>query len=116
MPNVKPGDLCIVVGAISHGLNGRIVEVVKKAYAGDIFLVEDGSKVRFNPPVVDVSAWEVASNDTIPWITADKISRQMLSRPLADAILFKIKDGDLTLDETSEVDKDINLTKEKETV
>ena len=117
MPNVKPGDLCIVVSAKNTpDIIGRVVTVVKSAIPGDVAKSVCNFSARFEPTSQSVTAWWVSSGDYLPWVTKDKLSRMYEMVPVADAHLVKIKDGDLTFDETSEVDKDINLTKEKEAV
>lgn len=115
MPNVKPGDLCIVINAKNTPeLIGKVVTVVKSASPGDVATSVCNSSVRLDPFTGLV--WWVSSSDYLPWRNGDKRTRMYEMVPVSDVHLVKIKDGDLTLNETSEVDKDINLTKEKEAV
>ena len=117
MPNVKPGDLCLVVGtSVTPGLNGRVVEVIALAQHLQVFRSVDNEAFHFD---VDLSignkTWEVKSSGSIPWKLRSGKVVQMQSRPVGDEFLIKIKDGDLTLDEETEISNNTSKTKEKET-
>lgn len=117
MPNVKPGDLCLVVGtSVTPGLNGRVVEVIALAQHLQVFRSVDNEAFYFD---VDLSigkkTWEVKSSGSIPWKLRSGKIVQMQSRPVGDEFLVKIKDGDLTLDEETEISDTTSKTKEKET-
>ena len=119
MSNVKPGDLCLVVGArVTPGLNGKVVEVVALAQHLHVFKSVDNELFSFDANLSGSNkAWEVKSSRSLPWKLHNGKIEQMQSRPIGDAFLFKIKDGDLTLDEETEIsnnDNNVGKTKEKE--
>lgn len=99
MPNVKPGDLCIILGADrTPALNGRIVEVVRQAFMGDVFKQVRGGTttlVRLRNGV----SWEVVSKEPLPWTLVSE-GRVVLHEtiPVADIHLFKIKDKDVDVE------------------
>lgn len=115
MPNVKPGDLCLVVGAVNtKELIGSVVTVVREAFTGEIAESSCGFKVRLNP--FNGKAWWISNGKLIPWrLSCDNRLRLFKQVPISDFNLVKIKDGDLTLDEETEISKNTPLTKEKET-
>lgn len=117
MPNVKPGDLCLVVGtSVTPGLNGRVVEVIRPVQHLQGFRSVDNEVFYFDVELsISNKTWEVWSSGSIPWKLKSGKIVQMQSRPVGDAFLIKIKDGDLTLDEETEISKNTPLTKEKET-
>lgn len=117
MPNVKPGDLCLVVGtSVTPGLNGKIVEVISLAQHLQIFRSVDNEAFQFDVGIsIGNKTWEVKSSGSIPWKLRSGKVVQMQSRPVGDAFLIKIKDGDLTLDEETEISDNTSKTKEKET-
>lgn len=117
MPNVKPGDLCLVVGtSATPFLNGRVVEVVGLARHLQRFESENGKTYYFDAEsALGGLSWEVKSSTTLPWKLLSGETKQMKSRPIGDAFLIKIKDGDLTLDEETEIINNTSKTKEKET-
>lgn len=117
MPNVKPGDLCLVVGTtVTPGLNGRVAEVIRPVQHLQGFRSVDNEVFYFDVELsISNKTWEVRSSGSIPWKLKSGKIVQMQSRPVGDAFLIKIKDGDLTLDEETEISKNTPLTKEKET-
>lgn len=116
MPNVKPGDLCLVVGtSVTPGLNGRVVEVIALAQHLQVFRSVDNEAFHFDLDLsIGNKTWEVKSSGSIPWKLRSGKVVQMQSRPVGDEFLIKIKDGDLTLDEETEISNNIIKTKEKE--
>lgn len=117
MPNVKPGDLCLVVGTtVTPGLNGKVVEVIALAQHLQEFKSVDNRSHVFSMYLSRCKkTWEVKSAGALPWRLNSGEIAQMQSRPVGDEFLVKIKDGDLTLDEETEISKNTPLTKEKET-
>lgn len=114
MPSVKPGDLCLVVGAIrTSELVGAVVTVEKAAYTNDRTISVCGYRVKLNP--VKTKAFWISGQRPLPWRTPDDNLRFYNEVPIADIHLVKIKDGDLTLDEDTEIDNNTSKTKEKET-
>lgn len=117
MPNVKPGDLCLVVGTtVTPGLNGKVVEVVALAQHLQGFKSVDNETFQFDTDLAEgIKTWEVKSSAALPWKLRSGRIKQMKSRPVGDKFLVKIKDGDLTLDEETEISNNTFKTKEKET-
>lgn len=114
MPNVKPGDLCLVVGADhTPELVGTVVTVERAAYTNDRTISVCGYSVKLNP--VKTRAFWISGQRTLPWRTPDGNLRFYNEVPIADMYLVKIKDGDLTLDEETEISNNTSKTKEKET-
>ena len=114
MPNVKPGDLCLVVGCNrTPELVGAVVTVEKAAYTNDRTISVCGYGVNLNP--VENKAFWISSSGALPWRTSDGNLRFYNEVPIADIHLVKIKDGDLTLDEETEISNNTSKTKEKET-
>ena len=113
MPNVKPGDLCLVVG-MDHTveMNGKVVSVIRKAVDGENFVSITGSQHIFKS---DELCWVVSGNESLPWRnTNDSKLTYHSERAVGDEFLIKIKDGDLTLDEETEISNNTSKTKEKE--
>lgn len=97
MPNVKPGDLCIILGTCeTPGLSGRVVEVVQKAYTGDCFRDENSIEVVWVGFSND--CWEVKSMESLPFLMSSGEIKWMKSRPVHDRVLFKIKDKDVDME------------------
>lgn len=110
MPNVKPGDLCIILGTkLTPALNGRIVEVVRQIFVGDTFKKVAGGFTEVG--MFDCGkTWEVTSNQPLPW-NLIKGGSEVLheSVPVADIRLFKIKDKDVDIE--TETIKELELEK-----
>lgn len=115
MPNVNPGDLCLVVGAKNtKELIGSVVTVVREAFVDDITKSSCGHKVRLD--IFNEKAWWISNGKLLPWrVSCDNRLRLFNQVPISDFNLVKIKGGDLTLDEETEISKNTPLTKEKET-
>lgn len=110
MPNVKPGDLCIILGANgTPNLNGRVVEVMNIAKTGDRFQRLD---IPANTPYIaeDTSkTWEVSSQESLPWLLTNGTAGEFRTRPVGDRFLFKIKDKDVDIE--TETAKELELEK-----
>lgn len=110
MPNVKPGDLCIILGsARTLSLNGRIVEVLRQSFVGDIFKRFDGTHTRLDS-ISSTKVWEVKSSEVLPWKTVDSGPEILhYTIPVLDIRLFKIKDKDVDME--TETAKELELEK-----
>lgn len=110
MPNVKPGDLCIILGVTrTPSLNGRVVEVIRKAFHGDTFkrLGNYPETRLFKGTSLD---WEVSSSEALPWKLANtEYAVLHESVAVADIRLFKIKDKDVDVE--TETIKELELEK-----
>ena len=101
MPNCKPGQLAVVIGAETPGLEGRIVEILKE-YGGEL----SSSGIPW-----------VASGKKLWWVTSPyplpimlKVTKTIIygkERAIADRILYPINDPDISTD---------NITMEKDEV
>jgi hypothetical protein len=96
MPNCKPGQLAIVIGAITPGLEGRIVEILK---------TYEGEKVEGVP-------WDIEEHEKLWWVTSPHLlpvqvlrNGELLrtvfckERAIDDIILYPINDTDVLAEE-----------------
>lgn len=111
MPNVKPGDVCIVLGAtLTPELNGRIVNVLS-AYNGQKIINIDG-RLFAQEPLAE-KCWVCSSSTDLPLSRIMKDSGKVIStlyvpiRSIKDSILYKINDQDL--DEEMETTDNLNI-------
>ena len=110
MPNVKPGDLCIILGTVrTPVLNGRIVEVVREVFVGDTFKKTYGGLTELEI-LPSGKSWEVVSKEPLPWTLVSE-GRVVLHEtiPVADIRLFKIKDKDVDVE--TETIRELELEK-----
>lgn len=110
MPNVKPGDLCIILGtSVTPNLNGRIVEVISPAKTGDTFQRVDTNLVVVYMKEGTTKSWEVSSKESLPWKLVSGTIGLFNTRPVGDRFLFKIKDKDVDIE--TETAKELELEK-----
>lgn len=97
MPNAKVGDLCIVSGkAVTPGLAGRIVEVVRPFTDPDEqFPVAKGGLPYVNYVVNDRKSWVCKSANMLPQLHNDIQNLcWMEQRVIDDTILIPLRDND----------------------
>ena len=99
MPNIKPGDVCIVLGAdLTPELNGRIVTVLAP-YNGEKIINING-KLFAQEPLAE-KCWVCSSSTDLPLSLIMKDCGKVIStlyvpvRSIKDSILYKINDQDL---------------------
>lgn len=116
MPNVKPGDLCIVLGAdLTTSLNGRIVTVLH-SYNGEKIINVDGELMSQDYKNAGVKSWVCSSNSDLPLQLYNLATQQKTRviqtpvRAIQDLLLYKINDQDL--DEEIEVEDNPEVEKE----
>lgn len=109
MPNVKPGDLCIILGlVIDTDLNGSIVEVIEPSFDNDTFKDINGNLTRVSSPYPSFT-WKVKLREPTVWKSNTGIPYLHLIIPIADLRLFKIKDKDVDIE--TETVKELELEK-----
>jgi len=89
MPNVKPGDLCIILGtSVTPNLNGRIVEVLGPACTGDTFQRVDTNLVTAYMKEGTTKSWEVSSKESLPWKLVSGTIGLFYTRPVGGRVFF----------------------------
>lgn len=99
MPNVKPGDVCIVLGADqTPELNGRVV-TVEAIYNGEKILLLHGNLVAHGSS--NLKRWTCSSNYDLPVSIINLVTKEAIGvtyspkRAIPDCLLYKINDQDL---------------------
>ena len=101
---IKPGMLCIVNGLVGeckfpgHSPNGKIVQVIRRPFIGEIFKASKGTDVIFEAPDGQ-DAWVVESPELLSWVTG-----LLKQRVIKSDKLTPISDPDIELtEETKEL-------------
>lgn len=87
----KPGDLAIVRGIkITPEMNGRVVEVIRRATHGEIFTDVSGGCVMLHMGGSNAAIWVVRTREPMPWRRNNGDLGWYYETPIYDDLLIPI--------------------------